>query len=106
MNEEQTKRYYLLKEKIKRRLRDENWKHNLLFKECINSLNNCEILSLENTQEIFNELIKIFPITFYGSIDWNKFNGIMNTERMPYLYQALNLKISIIFYGICKTHHL
>lgn len=92
MNEEQTKRYHLLKEKNKRKLRDENWKHNLLFQECINSLNNCEILFLENTEKIFNKLIKIFPITFYGSIDWNKFNGIMNTEEMPYLYQALNLK--------------
>ena len=92
MDEEQKKRYHLLKEKNKRRLSDENWKSNTLFQKCIDCFNNFEILSLESTEEIFNRLVESFPITFYGSIDWSKFNGIINTEGMPYLYQTLNLK--------------
>lgn len=92
MDEEQKKRYHLLKERNKIRLRDENWKKNILFQECIDCLNNFEILSLESTEEIFNKLVKNFPITSYGSIDWSKFNGIINTEGILYLYQTLNLK--------------
>ena len=56
MDEEQKKRYHLLKEKNKRRLSDENWKNNTLFQECIDCFNKFEILSLESTEEIFNRL--------------------------------------------------
>lgn len=104
MNKEQKQRYHLLKEQNKRRLRDENWKNNILFQECINCLNNVEVLSLENTEEVFDKLVENFPITFYGSIDWSKFNGIINTEGIPYFYQTLNLKDKYyILWDMCNV---
>lgn len=50
MDEEKRKRYQLLKEKNKTKVKEWNWQKNVLFKECIDSLNEYSILSLEETE--------------------------------------------------------
>ena len=44
-----------------------------LFEECINSLGkNTQILSLQDTEFYFDELVKKFPVTSWARIDWDK----------------------------------
>lgn len=44
-----------------------------LFDECILALgDNTEVLSTDETNEIFKELTKLFPMTSWGRINWEK----------------------------------
>lgn len=70
MDEKRLKRYKILKEKNNLRIKDSIWKSNTLFCECIDLLEECQILSLEETEMLFEQLQDIFPITNYGCIDW------------------------------------
>ena len=71
MNEELRKKYQLLKEKNKEKVRDFSWKSNVLFTECVDILHGCKIISLEETERLFEQLRKNFPMTKCGCIDWN-----------------------------------
>ena len=44
-----------------------------IFDECIQALgDNTEVLSIEKTNEIFKELTKLFPMTSWGRVNWEK----------------------------------
>lgn len=44
-----------------------------LFEECIQALGDkVEIMSSEKTQELFKHLVKNYPVTLWGRIDWDK----------------------------------
>lgn len=74
MNEDIKKRYQLLKEKNNAKVKELSWKNNILFAECIDALHGCNIISLEETENLFNQMQKNFPITVYGCINWNSVN--------------------------------
>lgn len=71
MNEEMKKRYQLLKEKNNAKVKELIWKNNILFTECIDMLHGCNIISLEETENLFEQMQKNFPMTTYGCINWN-----------------------------------
>lgn len=70
MNEEQKKKYQLLKEKNQKMVKEFAWKDNVLFQECVEALGECKVLSTEETDKIADMLQKNFPFR-YGTIDWN-----------------------------------
>ena len=47
MNDEERKKYHALKEKHKIKVKELNLRNNILFTECIASLQECSILSLD-----------------------------------------------------------
>lgn len=71
MNEDIKKRYQLLKEKNNAKVKELSWKSNILFTECIEALYGCNIISLEETENLFDQMQKNFPMTAYGCINWN-----------------------------------
>ena len=92
MTEEQKKKYKLLKEKNKIRMENDLWKNDLLFQECISSLENCKVPSLEEQTVILEKFRKIFPITISGSIDWKNFNGAFEKVNISFIYEKINLQ--------------
>ena len=92
MTEEQKKRCKLLKEKNRTIIKKNLLKSDVLFQECMRSLKNCRILSLEEQTEIFKKFEKKFPITISGSIDWKSFNGIVERINVSSIYERLDLK--------------
>lgn len=63
--------------KKKTKIKEWNWQKNVLFKECIDSLNEYSILSLDETEALFKQLRYNFPMTNYGCIDWKKVNDVI-----------------------------
>lgn len=92
MNEEQKNRYQLLKDKNVRNIKENNWKTDFLFQECIGFLNDCMILTLEDSENIFKMFEENFPITLSGSIKWDEFNGTIITEGISYVHNTLSLQ--------------
>lgn len=92
MNEEEKKKYQLLKEKNKRKVKEANCKNDALLQECIISLKECIVLSLENTRRLFNKFASDFSLSLTGSINWNEFNGEVCTEEMSYICKLINLQ--------------
>ena len=89
MKEEKRKKYQLLKEKNQLRVKGLNWKNNILFKECINLLNGCSILSLEESEVLFGKIKDNFPFTDYGCIDWNNINFCVTINDIYDIYNIL-----------------
>lgn len=71
MNEEMRKKYQLLKEKNNAKVKELGWRNNRLFTECIEALQGCNIISLEESEILFNQMKNNFPLTTYGCIDWS-----------------------------------
>ena len=90
MDEEKRKRYQLLKEKNKAKVKEWNWQKNVLFKECIDSLNEYSILSLEETEALFEQLRYNFPMTNYGCIDWKKVNDAIVIKNISDIFNIFN----------------
>jgi hypothetical protein len=43
-----------------------------LFEECIQALGDgTEIVSIQKTEELFNDLVSYFPVTAWGRINWD-----------------------------------
>lgn len=90
MDEERRKKYQLLKEKNKLRIKELKWKNNILFKECIASLNECNVLSLKESDVLFDKLQNNFPMTSYGCIDWNCVDRSVVIENIFDIYHIFN----------------
>ena len=90
MDEEKRKRYQLLKEKNKTKVKERNWQKNVLFKECIDSLNEYSILSLEETEALFKQLRYNFPMTNYGCIDWKKVDDVIVIKNISDISDIFN----------------
>lgn len=86
MDEEVRKRYQLLKEKNQLKVKELNWKNNILFKECIDSLDECKVLSLEESEALFNQINDNFPMTSYGCIDWKSVKDCIEIEHISDIY--------------------
>ena len=71
MNEKIKKRYQLLKEKNNAKIKELGWKNNILFTECIEVLHGCNIISLEESENLFEQMQKNFSMTAYGCINRN-----------------------------------
>ncbi|RXZ80721.1 hypothetical protein EBB07_17180 [Paenibacillaceae bacterium] len=57
-----------------------------LFNKCIRKLGNqCVVMSEEKSVEIFEDLQKEIPFTFYGRVDWDNFiqNAQFNWGEIP-----------------------
>lgn len=70
MNEETRKKYQLLKEKNKIKARELKLENNILYKECIASLKECNVLSLEESKVLYDQFKNNFSITSSGCIKW------------------------------------
>ncbi len=90
MNEEKRKRYQLLKEENRLKVKECNWKQNVLFKECIDSLNHYRILSLDETGALFQQLRFNFPMSQYGSIDWKKVNDVTVIKKISDIFEIFD----------------
>lgn len=90
MNEETRKKYQLLKEKSKLKVRELKWKNNVLFTECIASLHICEIISLEESDVLFEQMKNIFPITNYGRINWKDVKEPISLDNISDIYKICN----------------
>lgn len=90
MDKEKRKRYQLLKEKNKTKNKEWNWQKNVLFKECIDSLNEYSILSLKETEDLFKQLRYNFPMTNYGCIDWKKVNDAIVIKNIRDISDIFN----------------
>lgn len=77
MNEDIKKRYQLLKEKNNAKVKELSWKNNILFTECIDVLHDCNIISLEKTENLFNQMQNNFSMITYGCINWNEVKGAL-----------------------------
>lgn len=86
MDEKRRKKYQLLKEKNQLRSKELNWKNNILFKECIDSLNVYKMLSLEESEILFNQIKDNFPMTSYGCIDWKSVKDCIAIEHISDIY--------------------
>ena len=63
-----------------------------LFDECISVLNkNCEVLSQEETSQLIKEFSDIYPITFYGRIDWQKVSLKISIKLLSEIFQSLKM---------------
>lgn len=91
MNEEMKKRYQQLKEKNSKRIKEMNWKNNALFTECINMLHDCCVITLDETDKLFNEMQMNFPITSYGYIDWNKIKNFLILNDISDIFNICNI---------------
>lgn len=91
MNEETRKKYQLLKEKNKMKVRELKWKGNILFTECITSLHGCEIVSLEQSDVLFEQMKDTFSMTNYGHINWKKEQNFVTLEDISDIYKVCNL---------------
>lgn len=91
MNDEQKIRYQILKDKNFKAVKESSWNNDVLFQECIDSLKEYHLLSLEESAKVFKEFEKNYPITLSGHIDWKKFNGIVSEDGMPYIYENVDL---------------
>lgn len=87
MNEETRKKYQLLKEKNKIKVRELEWKNNILFTECIASLHMCEIVSLEQSDVLFEQMKDTFPMTNYGRIDWKGVQDFITLDDVSDIYK-------------------
>lgn len=90
MDEEKRKKYQMLKEKNKLKIKELNWKNNILFEECITSLNECNILSLKESEVLFNQVKNNFPMTSYGCIDWKCVSKSIVIEHISDIYNIFN----------------
>ncbi|MFF2014909.1 hypothetical protein [Paenibacillus sp. NPDC058177] len=53
-----------------------------LFEECTLALGeNIEILSIRETEDMFNKLVSFFPVTSWGRIDWGSVDNFMEISR-------------------------
>lgn len=86
MNEEQKKKYQLLKEKQQKNEKEFRWKDNMLFQECIAALGQCSVLSIEETEKIANIMQKNFSFV-YESIDWNSFSDGVEIKQEELAYK-------------------
>lgn len=89
MEEEKRKRYQLLKEINRKKIKESKWKEDILFNECIESLDKFNMLSLEESQKIISIMENSFPITPWGSIDWKKVNNGIKLNNKMELVQLL-----------------
>lgn len=70
MDQEKREKYQLLKEKNRAKVRDAKWKNNLLFKECIASLDDYSILSQDlpcvscKLSRILNNIDDVLAVSF------------------------------------------
>lgn len=86
MDQEKRKKYQLLKEKNRAKVKELKWKNNVLFKECIASLDDYSILSREKTDILFKQFKHNFPRTDYGGIDWEKVTEVILIKNIYDIY--------------------
>lgn len=91
MNEEIKKRYQLLKEKNSVKIKGVIWKNNVLFTECIDVLQSCNIISLEETENLFEQMQKNFPMTAYGCINWNGVKESLTLDDISEVYHICDV---------------
>lgn len=97
-------RYQKLMEKNQYKLKSTAWKKDILFNECLESLKEYEIISLEKTNDMFKYICERFPMTYYGRFDWvnmNKFAEISNIQEILQIYN-----IQDYFYVLWDTHNI
>lgn len=70
MDKETRRKYHLLKEKNKEKNKITNLNNNMLFNECIDLLNEHDVLTFKKTDVLFGHLNHNFPMTNYGCINW------------------------------------
>lgn len=80
MDENIKKRYQMLKQRNEQIVKEQKWKKNDLFVECITALCEVDVLSLNKTEETFKRMEKNFSMTCYGHIDWEKFKNIKTID--------------------------
>lgn len=90
MDEKKRKRYQILKEKNQLKVKALNWKNNNLFIECIDSLKGCKVLSLEESEDLFNQIRKNFPMTDCNCIDWKKVKNCIVIENISDINNFFN----------------
>lgn len=90
MDEEKRKRYQLLKEKNRTKVKEWNWQKNILFKECIDSLDEYNMLSLEETEVLYKQLRYNLPMTDYGCIDWKKVSDVIIIKSISDIFDIFN----------------
>ena len=78
MDLETKKKYELLKIQNDKIMYEKHWKSNGLFMECIELLENCLVLSKEESEELFQQLQMLVPFQ-NGRIDWKI---ITNSSKM------------------------
>lgn len=88
MNEENRKRYYLLRERSQKRIKQLYWQNNVLFQECIEALKMYKVLTLEDTDFIFRQMATNFPMTDYGCICWKKIDSKIEIKK---IYDIFNI---------------
>ena len=90
MDKEKRKRYQLLKEKNRTKVKEWNWQKNILFQECIDSLDEYNMLSLEETEVLYKQLRYNFPMTDYGCIDWKKVRDVIIIKSISDIFDIFN----------------
>lgn len=104
MDETNKKRYKILMEKNQHKLKSVAWKKDILLNECLENLKEYEVISLEETNDIFQYISDKFPMTSYGRFDWanmKKFTEINNMQEILQIYNTQDY-----FYVLWDTYDI
>ena len=71
MNEDTKKRYELLKKKQQEQMKSSKWQHNNLFMECVQKLNEVEMISDEQCKLIIGKISAMISLYSSGHINWS-----------------------------------
>lgn len=106
MNEETRKRYQLLRERNQKRIEQLYCQNHILFQECIEALKMYKVLTLEDTEFLFKQMIGNFPITDYGCICWKKIDSkIVIKKNLIFLVSVVSNE-NFIFFGIVGDYQV
>lgn len=92
MNDDMKKRYELLKQNNKEKILKSQIQNNTLYKECIDVLCGCKILSMKDSCDIFKTFETKYPITKSGHVNWNDFDGnVKNNLTVDFIKNNMDL---------------
>lgn len=90
MDKEKRERYRFLKQQNTIKLKQLYWQHNSLFKECIKSLEVYNIISLEDTEILYTQMGRNFPMTNHGCINWKEVPDAIVIEDVSKIFNLCN----------------